>query len=56
MLINKSKVAQSTLEYILILTAIVGVIIFAAAKFIKPNVTAALENANKVITNAAGKI
>lgn len=48
--------AQSTLEYILVLTAIVGFIIFAAKTWINPAVTTTLDNANSVIEDAADKI
>ncbi len=33
-----SKVGQSTLEYVIVLTAIVAAILFAATQFIKPGV------------------
>lgn len=48
--------AQSTLEYLLVMSAIVGIIIYAAAKWIKPGVDAALNNSNTVIDNAAAKL
>lgn len=53
--INRQN-AQSTLEYILVLTAIVGFIIFAAKTWINPAVTTTLTNANQVIQDAADKI
>ena len=56
MLKIKGKKAQSTLEYILVLTAIVGVIIYAAVTWIKPAVEKSLENANTAIGKAADKI
>jgi uncharacterized protein (UPF0333 family) len=53
--INKRK-AQSTLEYILILTAIVGLLIYAAATWIKPNVSKTLDDANTALGKAADKM
>jgi uncharacterized protein (UPF0333 family) len=50
------KNGQSTLEYLLILTAIVGLIIYAAATWIKPAVQASLNNANSAIGKAADKV
>lgn len=55
-MLRGSKRAQSTLEYILVLMAIVGLIIFAAATWIKPAVNKSLENANTAIGKAAGKL
>lgn len=56
MLRENNKKAQSTLEYIVILTAIVGVIIFAAAKWINPAVKNSLGEAEAAIGKAANKI
>ena len=44
-----SRVGQSTLEYVIVLTAIVAAILFAAAQFIKPNV-------NKVYSDAGAAL
>jgi len=35
---------QSTLEYVIILTAIIAAIVFAAATFLKPKVESSLEH------------
>lgn len=56
MIIVKKRKAQSTLEYILVLTAVVGLIIFAAATWIKPSTQKALEDANDAIDKAADKL
>ncbi len=53
--INNHK-AQSTLEYILVLAAVVGLIIYAAGAWIKPAVQNSLETANTAIGGAADKI
>jgi Na+-driven multidrug efflux pump len=50
------KKAQSTLEYILVLTAVVGLIIFAAARWIKPSTQQALGDANNAMNAAANKL
>lgn len=44
---------QSTFEYLIILTAIVGVIIWAAGTLIKPAVQTSLTNAESAIGSAA---
>ena len=56
MLKIKLKEAQSTLEYIVVLTAIVGLIIYASVTWIKPAVVKSIENANKTVTNSSIKI
>ena len=48
--------AQSTIEYVLIITAVVGIIIYAAANWIKPAVTEMLNQSEKAITNASDKL
>ena len=48
--------AQSTLEYVIILTAIVAAIIFAATKFIKPKVESSMSHVATEMDNAVGKI
>jgi len=45
------KKGQSTLEYLLVLTAIIGAIIIAATKFVKPQVEGSLEH----VSNEMGK-
>lgn len=52
---NMNK-AQSTLEYVLVLTAVVGLIIYAAANWIKPNVGTSLNTAITAIDKAADEI
>ncbi len=54
-MLGKRK-AQSTLEYILVLTAIVGVLIWTAISFLKPAVKNSLNNAGTAISKAAGKM
>jgi hypothetical protein len=55
MLRCKQKKAQSTLEYIIVLTAIVGAFIVAAGA-IRGKVESALNKAGQTIENAADKI
>ncbi|MFH1655286.1 MAG: hypothetical protein ABH954_01590 [Candidatus Omnitrophota bacterium] len=50
------KKAQSTLEYILLLTAIVGFIIYAAKTWVKPAAEGTLSAAWSVIDEAAEKM
>ena len=50
-----SKVGQSTLEYVIVLTAIVAAILFAATQFIKPSVNNVYGEAGKTL-NASGGI
>lgn len=45
-----SKKAQSTLEYVIILTAIIAAMIFAASSFIKPT----MENSVNHVTDEVG--
>jgi hypothetical protein len=52
---NRLK-AQSTLEYLLVMSAIVGIIIYAAANWIKPGVQKALDNSWTVMGNASDKL
>lgn len=56
MLRKKNLKAQSNLEYILILSAVVGVIIYAAANWIKTGVSNGLTNAQTAIGKAADKL
>jgi uncharacterized protein (UPF0333 family) len=56
-----SKVGQSTLEYVIVLVAIVAAIIFAAAQFIKPatnkvfsDASATMNASGTLFTNAVG--
>ncbi|MFH0940750.1 MAG: hypothetical protein V1840_02715 [Candidatus Omnitrophota bacterium] len=50
-----SKVGQSTLEYVIVLTAIVAAILFAAAQFIKPSVNKVYRDAGTTL-NASGTL
>ena len=50
-----SKVGQSTLEYVIVLTAIVAAILFAAAQFIKPSVNKVYSDAG-ITLNASGTL
>lgn len=58
-LMKKNK-AQSTLEYLLVVTAIVGVLLYAAANYFGGptggKVKAYLDNANSAIDKAAEKV
>jgi len=56
MLKVKYKKAQSTLEYIVVLTAVVAVIIYAATTFIKPAVQNSIGDAESGIGAAADKL
>jgi len=56
MLRRKEKRAQSTLEYILILTAIVGLIIYAATNWIDTGVEQGLKDSNTAIKTYSGKV
>lgn len=51
-----SKKAQSTLEYIIIFTAIVGAIILAATKIIQPKVGNMLEHVSNQAESAVNHI
>jgi uncharacterized protein (UPF0333 family) len=55
MLKMANKKAQSTLEYIIVLTAIIGLIIYAAVNWIRPAVNNSLDNASAAIRTAADK-
>lgn len=48
--------AQSTLEYLLVMSAIVGIIIYAAANWIRPGVNTALTSSWSVVDAAAEKL
>jgi len=53
---GRRKKAQSTLEYIVVLTAIVGVIIWAAAIIIKPKIDQAYRDVQASVENTADNI
>ncbi len=50
------KRGQSTLEYVLILTAIIGAIILAATRFIKPRVEGSLDHVSQEMSNQVDRI
>ncbi len=50
------KKAQSTLEYVLVLTAIISAIIFAASKFIQPRVKESLDHVTNEMQEAVKMI
>ncbi len=50
------KRGQSTLEYIIVLTAIIGVIIYAAAKWIGPAAQKTVTEAETAMGTAADKM
>ena len=52
----KKKKAQSTLEYILVLTAIIGLIIWAAATMVRPKVEQAFNDTKASIEHTADEI
>lgn len=47
---------QSTLEYVIILTAIIGAILFAATQFIKPRVQNSLDSVTNTMEKQVNKI
>lgn len=50
------KSGQSTLEYVLILTAIVGAIIITATKFVKPKVEGSVEHVSTQMEDQVKRI
>jgi uncharacterized protein (UPF0333 family) len=50
------KKGQSTLEYVLVLTAIVAAIILAATKFVKPRVEGSMDHVSQQMQNQVEKI
>jgi uncharacterized protein (UPF0333 family) len=52
----RRKNGQSILEYVIVLTAIVVCIIWAASKYIKPAVTQGITDAQQAIGNAADRL
>jgi len=52
----RKRSGQSVLEYVVVLTAIIGVIVLFARNFLKPKVTSTLENAATQMENEALKI
>lgn len=53
---GRSRRGQSTLEYILIIAAILAAVIVAAGLLIRPAVNTAMEDSSKVIKAATGKV
>ena len=51
-----NRKGQSTLEYTLVIAAILVAIIAAATTFIKPAVTQTMQDSNSAITSASGKL
>lgn len=52
----RKRKGQSILEYILVLTAIVGALVWAAAIIIKPAVQRGMTDAQTGVENVAGKL
>ena len=52
---RKNK-GQSTLEYVIILTAIIAGIIYAATQFLQPRVQSSLDSATNEMQKQVGKI
>lgn len=50
------KRAQSTLEYILVLTAIIAGIIFAATRFVGPRVQGSLDHVSLEMQNQVNRV
>jgi len=53
---RRVKLGQSVLEYIIVLTAIIAIIIIAATKLINPAVNQAMTDAATSITDATSKL
>ncbi len=47
---------QSTLEYVLVLTAIIAGIVFAATRFVKPRVESSLDHVTQEMNTQVNKI
>jgi len=56
MLKIRQKKAQSTLEYIVVLTAIISLIIYAAVTWIGPAVQKSINSANSTMTGSSTKV
>jgi len=54
-MIKYNRKAQSTLEYVIALTAIVGVILYAAVTWIKPAAQKTINDSSAAIENAADR-
>ncbi len=53
---RRSKKGQSVLEYVIVLTAIIAVIVAGATLILRPAVNATLTEAGQTIQNAAGRL
>jgi len=53
---RRNRSGQSVLEYVIVLTAIIAVIILAATNLIRPAVTTTMTDAAASITNATGSL
>lgn len=49
----RSKKGQNTLEYVIVLTAVVGLIIWAAATMMRPKIEQGYTDVNDSLTNTA---
>ena len=54
--LQSSKRGQSTLEYILVLAAVLLALIAAATQFVKPSADRTLSQSQQVIQNSANRI
>lgn len=53
---SRSKRGQSVLEYVVVLTAIIAIIVLAANGVIRDAVDKAMKDAARSITNASGRL
>lgn len=51
---KRTKKAQTVLEYVLIITGVIILVIFAARQWISPAVTEGLTDSNTAINNVTG--
>ena len=56
MLKNKKKKGQSTLEYLVLVTAVIAVLLIFTNGIFKTRVTATLDSATNAMTNMAGRL
>ena len=56
MLYKKNRKGQNILEYIIVVTAVIAIILWGAATFIKPAVNKTLGDANWMVENVSGKL
>ncbi len=55
-MVRRKQKGQSTLEYVIILSAIVGLILYAAFTFVKPKIDQAYKDVNGSLGRAADKV